>query len=216
MILVLGDSHTEHLLPGLKIAANETGVALFPRYQYGCSPLWTDTADETLPAGCAAANEATMREIVAHKDQFSGVLLAYAWPMNEGLDGSPAALVAQLRSLGLRILVVADSPLFEDRVPLCFARRGAACDIPRQEVERQRKPFLDRFVPIVAGDRNVRLWDSLDGLCSPTVCPVYRDGYVIYRDGSHLSLAASESLARYWPEHLRWLAGEEDDALQGP
>lgn len=45
----------------------------------------------------------------------------------------------------------------------------------------------------VAEERGVPLMDLTDSICGPTLCPVERDGIIVYRDRHHLTGAFARS-----------------------
>jgi hypothetical protein len=116
------------------------------------------------------------------------------------------------RALGLRVLLVAPMPEMRFDIPDCFARNvalPAACDVPRAQVDANRRDFVRTLNEIAASDSGVRVWDPIDELCDARTCFASRGAELLFHDDTHLSAAAARELYPSAAAALRWAAGRE-------
>jgi len=184
---------------------------------------------------CLAFNQAVEGEIddLARSGQIRGVLLAARWPnyLAPGHDpagqprrlivagrvlsreGSARALrlglrqrIAWLRSLGVRVLVVAPVPEFSWRVPACLLTRAAEeCRMPRARAEGARRLAMGSLRAATEQGADVRVLDLFDAICGEAWCEPAYEGKALYTDEHHLAPAAAELLLPRAGADLRWL-----------
>jgi hypothetical protein len=209
LVLLWGDSHAFHHIPGLTAWAEENGSRLLPRTMGACRPTVTSLPSD-LPSGLLAAgrscvefNASVMGSLPALKnDGLAAVVIAARWSLETPLVASPDRLLADLerlvtriRAAGLAVLLVADGPGFTYSVPQCIVRRGDdACALTRTQADQQMAATLGGLRRIAAASPATALFEMTDALCSATTCPVVRDSIVLYSDQSHLSVAASRMM----------------------
>lgn len=216
-VMVWGDSHARHLLPGLSDAAVRSGIALIPQHKSGCRPGLTrgrypSGVENRREDRCRAFNRAVLEEIdrIRAKGGLRGVILASRWSRDDGWREDLHLLLRELRGRGLNIAIIADPPYFPSDVPACLARRGP--DRCATTPERQALETAS-LRQIAAAEPGVRVWDPASVLCRDGRCEVVADGKVLYSDWHHLSLAGSLRLGHYLGEPLAWAAGEAPDDL---
>ncbi len=128
---------------------------------------------------------------------------------NMALDTMRNALTEmaeRLREKGLRLVLVAPEPVMPWPVPECVARRGEqSCNLPREEVEKQRKDVLQIMQSLAQRFDNVRIWDPLAAFCDAKLCYGSRNGQVLYRDTNHLTATFARSLAPSLAPFMPWL-----------
>lgn len=219
-LLLWGDSHADQLSPLMQsFAASSPATPALSRSFSRCPPMtvhiWRDAREE---AGCLAFNAAVLAEAEAmSRTGLRSVVLSARWlrmfgaprlrPTRSGLRlaghglDSPenaAALertIEQLSRAGLRVLIVAPLPEMPYDVPGCIARRGPdRCNLPRSEVEAQRRDIMVLFSGIRARHPGVEVLDLIDALCDATTCFAGHDGTVVYLDDHHLTATASRRL----------------------
>lgn len=212
LVLLWGDSHAHHLIPGLETWAMDRGGRLLPRTMGACLPTVASLPDRR-PSGqlvadrsCVDFNRSVLDSLPALKTGgLAAVVIAARWSLETNQIESPATLLADLqrlvdkiRGLGLPVLIVADGPGFAHSVPQCIARRGKdGCALPRARVDQQHAGTRAGLHRIAAADSAIRLVEMIDALCSASTCPVARDGIVLYSDHSHVSVAASRTLTPF-------------------
>lgn len=234
-VLVWGDSNAMHLVAGLVGAKGielEQATRSVCGPLLGIAPVEASGPyDERWARGCLTFNDDVLAH-VARSDSIKTVVLASAF--GAYLDGNSfivravdskgsetitraaddpervyAALVGtitQLRSLGVRVVVVAPPPsvkgidaarCLELRATgkLCFGADYSDCRISRARYQNDRAAVLsllarlktDAFAPVLSFDED---------LCGGDTCIVELDGVGIYRDPGHFSYAGSEYLGR--------------------
>lgn len=102
--------------------------------------------------------------------------------------------VEALQAMGHRVAIVKDTPLADPKYRDCVQEFG-----PDLKCARKRERALNSFDPegrVAARFPSVILIDATDVICTGDICPVVKDGAVIYRDDSHLTTRYSASL---WP-----------------
>lgn len=216
-VLLWGDSHADHLMPGLAYLAQKNGFAVRQSSVSGCSALaiMSNAGDPEHP-DCADLHRATLREAAAQPDleaivvsaRWSTIMPGLARAAAPGSDG-PArdrtatlalrqrlqAFVGKIReSVGPRprIVLVGSTPEFDFWPANCFARAakiGSGSEICRNA------PPRDGHWSVLA-DR------ALAGLEQPDVAVILPRRYfctgsaqcstaigqtILYRDDDHLS-----------------------------
>jgi hypothetical protein len=223
--VLAGDSHADALSDGLFAAARNRGVAGVHFTPTGTVPfllgrfsLDGDPHDPLAPSFVTYlrrhpelrtiimtaywAKEATGR---SYKRELEVVV-------DEGYDGSGAAYnpIAFRRALerfvkafpDRRFILLDDVPAGEALDLREYARvlytTGSAppSGLPRGTADAQRASYEPILKSVAAVNRNVVYVPVLWRLCGPKMCPMFLpDGLLLYRDGDHLSRAASEKLA---------------------
>jgi peptidoglycan/LPS O-acetylase OafA/YrhL len=216
-LVLWGDSHAEHLSPLMAaFARKEPSLPVLVRSFSRCPPIDGFTHEvAAVEAGCRAFNQAMLAEIAALRPQgLEGVVLAGRWlrafgapPLSglragnaNGLDHPAAAeglarTVAELRGLGLKVVIVAPLPELPYDAPACLARRPSGhCDVPRQEALAQRAEVMRLLQAAAGGASGVLVLDFFDAVCDEAACRAAKDGDIHYRDDHHLTAAKSRDL----------------------
>lgn len=200
-ILLWGDSHAAHLMPGIReIAAGGGAMQVVQVSKTSCPPV----LGLHLPyePNCAQFNLDVAAMLA--REHFDQVILAATW--------EEYPLVGQLnliqdtidfiRSRGMRVTVVTQSPRFYFDNPAAYeARYGriVAGIKPRTEITAS-------FSQLQGAD----LFDPEAAICRDGQCPIRdRDGYFFF-DGHHLSIHGSRLMACALIRTrlpLRWLRG---------
>jgi hypothetical protein len=111
-------------------------------------------------------------------------------------DGTRRTLQALV---GLRVVLMRDTPYFSYDIPTCLARSARHVWYPGGSCEANRSTVLNAAVfesekSGASGFPNVHFIDVTDRICQNDIClPVQRDG-LIYRDHHHLTGAFADSL----------------------
>src|SRR5690606_36152434 len=91
---------------------------------------------------------------------------------------------AALRDLGIRVVVIADTPWMKESVPDCLSRPRAAvedCATPTAVANR----IPDSILRAYDSQAQVTLVDMSSEICGKDVCPAIKDGMVAWRDRHH-------------------------------
>lgn len=185
-VVVLGDSHAEHLFNGIASGLPEENVAIYiqngipfpdtPRF----SPLF---------------------EALAQNPNLHTVVYAMHWQRrfeelgdDAGFERRLGQTLTYLRGLGLRVIVAGDLPWFASEPPnckyevvpgndrYCFELRADA-----EAVTFRYGPILQRVTKMLA----VRVIPLRDLLCDAARCSMAPDGVMLLRDSNHLNYEGS-------------------------
>lgn len=212
-ILVLGDSHGEHWLPALDRIGKDRGYAVTLRSRGGCPLPAVQAVGVIDTEACTRFRDNTRAAIDAlHPDVILVAMVAhYADTILE--PSGAAASVERRQALWegatedvLRNVTAGYPTAWIQPLPLqasdpvdCLARRSEAeCITPYDDATRapdeQRAWTEEAFAAVPAELRPAEL-NLIPVLCPGQTCPLLEpDGTVIWRDDSHLSVAAAERL----------------------
>jgi peptidoglycan/LPS O-acetylase OafA/YrhL len=240
-IALIGDSHAAALASGLRAVAKEQGYDLFVFTKSSCPPMSTVTRFMPNHPGhdrqCAAFNASVM-DILARHPEIRTVVMTGYWsaPLIEAPEGSRYALagapapvnpednkavlkaglaaqVEKLRSMGKRVIVLQDVPIFDvDPVAVVLRQEipmrnlladalGADAGSPsvlNASVRFAREIEAAQAVvsSAILNDDSVALIDPKHFLCSKTGCEFVSDRQILYVDNQHLSPAGATIVAR--------------------
>ncbi|GGC08438.1 acyltransferase [Novosphingobium endophyticum] len=216
-VLLWGDSHADHLMPGLAGLARSEGFAIRQSTASGCSPLaiLSSSSDPRHPS-CAKVHRATLDEAAAQpalgaiivSARWSAILqgIANAAPAQvEGprrdhaamsaLRGRLESLVRRIRATtgtDTRILIIGSTPEFNFWPANCFARAAKLGSDP--EYCRKAPPKDSHWGPLA--DRVLADFET-PGVsvilprayfcAEESFCSTVAGGAILYRDDDHLS-----------------------------
>ena len=209
-LMLWGDSHAHHYLPGLRAGSQNAGARVVPRTMGACKPHVEDVPTD-LPGNvkgaarsCVEFNMAVLASLPSLRASgFNVVAIAARWSvpseLQYGLGNWAQPLeqrVREIRAAGLRVVLLAETPRPRHATPVCVARRGAdACARSRTDVDAERAAALAVLRKLADAIDGVSVFDPVDAICTQDRCPVVHDGVVLYSDHSHLSVAGSRLLA---------------------
>jgi len=186
-IVLLGDSHAEHLFIGVAEALRGRNVSW---YLGTALPFLDDPLFASIYTALAA------------EPRVKTVILSAFWsnrlrslPKGVSLGAEMDRAVRFLRAAGKNVYVVNDVPDFPFRPARCkYAGRlgvPALCDEDVTALERQLGAYGGDLTAAVAANPGARLIDTAHMLCAGAVCSMALDGKLLYRDGSHLNVNGS-------------------------
>jgi hypothetical protein len=104
------------------------------------------------------------------------------------IDGQ-RRLLSQLKTASDNLIYITDTPNPLRDIPNCLSTSKAEdCTTPKRPAN-----------VVISGFKKI---DPTPWLCTDT-CPAIKDGYVVYRDGSHISVEASLALTPFLEKALR-------------
>lgn len=184
--VLLGDSHAEHLFPGLAEQYPETVLAYITREGL---PLISNLGFKDLFHAIGADSSV------------KGVLLSAHWASKlQSVDSGPffADLQATLdyfTDQGKKVYLLDDVPIFPFNAERCaYADRvfiSNMCAVAMGAVTRTPLPFADKIDHPPVTYLNLEKY-----LCSKEECLMARDGQLLYRDRNHLNVNGSRYIAR--------------------
>jgi hypothetical protein len=121
---------------------------------------------------------------------------AIAFPLDDLQGGARRTLQALM---GLRVILMRDTPYFSYDIPTCLARSARHSWYPGGSCEADRSNVLNAavFESEQAGARglsNVRFIDVTDRICQRDLCRPVQGQTLIYRDHHHLTGSFADSL----------------------
>jgi peptidoglycan/LPS O-acetylase OafA/YrhL len=208
--LIIGDSHAAHWLPALDVIGHQQQLRVVGSIQGSCPSLGYGYQPElpTCVSKIAGTPELIRRlhpdlVIVANSVGYVCCLLG---PDGQ-LVGNDANLATwqqgtadratQLKSLGVPLLIISDTPRFpKDPIDcLVTTRDEHACDATAADEESILGGMHRAEQAAVAQVGWGTFFDANPLLCRDGVCPLEDDGRVMYADGHHLTTAESRALA---------------------
>lgn len=179
-LLVVGDSHAEHLFPGLLYTMPETNV------------------DYIINSG--DIHQKWFEPVLNHIKNNPGIRTVIISDMHMPLAQAKTVL-EQLFDTSKEIVLVSDVPAFPFEASACkFGRldtKNDDCSVGRNAVPktifRQQKAF-ERYSREFA---NVTFVNGGDVFCDLDSCHMAGGGQIFYRDKYHLNLLGSRRLARH-------------------
>lgn len=214
-VALIGDSHAEHLFPGL--AKNG-----FPRenlvyFSYPCLPFWglsghRDCADVT-----------AVLDYVANQSTIHTVVLANLWEArsedtNNRLVANPAATdedriyksalaitLEKFTAAGKKVVFAFDVPHLGFLPESCQSRpitlqktARTPCAVTRAEEDARQRKYRQLTLEVLRDFPAVKAWDPMDFLCDERWCRAAEGERSLYRDEHHLSSYASYELGAHF------------------
>lgn len=214
-VLLWGDSHADHLMPGMEDLGRLHGFAVRQATVSGCTPL-VIASEDGRQAACRKFHQAALAE-AAQQPNLKAVVISMRWstslPEFTARDRTPAG-TAKFKALVVRfedrvrqfvghrvkLIFVGSTPEFTFWPATCFAR---AAQFNRDITTCQRSPARDGYWGEKAD--GVLSAISLQGtyfvlprdfMCRPEGCVTYDNGSILYRDDDHLTNAGSRFVTR--------------------
>ena len=199
--LILGDSHGEHLFPGL--------ATLNParRYVY--------VATKGLPSLTHLKEKGLLKALTQHQaltgERAERVILSMyflgqftALPLGTTYESLLEALIQALKELtsphSLEVVLVGDVPKYAQPLQVCLnaLRRGrgeAYCSSKRAHQNTLARAYREPFARLKERNKNLIIVDLLNTLCDEARCEMVREGEALMRDAHHLSFQGSQVVA---------------------
>src|SRR5450830_917750 len=190
-MLLMGDSHAEHLLPGLSEQFKDLNVASF---------IHVD-----LPVIDSEKFKDAFAIVLADKN-IKTVIISAAWESKivPSLDNLPTRLkntFDAFKHSGKTLYVFDDIPSFLFDSKKCkygrrFSGNGQTCSSELAEHLNRRKYYYDILQSAVIESGYPTLIQTYKYFCTEKSCGMTQDGSLLYRDSNHLTISGSEYLAR--------------------
>jgi peptidoglycan/LPS O-acetylase OafA/YrhL len=188
-IVMYGDSHAAQWFPTLLQLANERGFKLVSLTKSACPSVDAPRADQGAyknihcetwrDKSVARIKQIRPAAVILSSYQHFTPPSGYSDENKWWTDGQKR-LLASLRGSSDHLIYISDTPRPLRDIPNCLASRDVnSCNTT------ERTP-----VKIIRG---FEIIDPAPWLCTK-LCPAIQDGYVVYRDASHISVAAALAL----------------------
>lgn len=192
-MVLLGDSHAEHLFLGLAQSLPGLNIAFYVK--------------GALPTLNGPAFKVILKHVLADP-HIQKVVLAAQWrghvdatPQTQGLAAELGQLTEALEQAGKKVYLIDDIPQFSFDPQRCKFQRpltqSTRCDAPIAEYQAQRHAYLGELMTVVARHPGVEWVDLSPLMCNDLVCAMVRDGQVLYRDNNHLNIPGSQYVGQH-------------------
>lgn len=185
-VALLGDSHAEHLFPGL--------AELLPDENIGY--LLTDRPDQD----ASSVDDAV--SLVADRPSIHTVVLGGWWanPDLGPVDGAKLEeVVTRVTGSGKRVVLTDDVPSFPLDVDRCKYRFGVLleprCSVSSEAFKFSRRTYIEALESAARIERPVTLIETAALFCNDEECNLTLDGTLAFRDQNHLNVAGSRAVA---------------------
>ena len=214
--MLIGDSHANHLYPGLVTNVNLTGGNLLNLGVGAClhfvnnsNNVIANQEKHCQPLVNRAIKEAINNPSV-HRVFLGGVWGGYLKQKKRvvreffgqksqdrvaNFEQSMRDTLQALSNSNKEVIFVMDVPNLGFNVDNCFARPWrlsgdlfrSPCAVYRSEVDAKEKPYREIVMKVIKDFPGVKLWDPTDVFCDSTYCWAIHEGKLLYRDGDHLN-----------------------------
>jgi peptidoglycan/LPS O-acetylase OafA/YrhL len=192
-LVLLGDSHAEHLFIGVAEAMPQMNVAY---YSKGSLPILNNPEFELI-----------FNSLLGDA-RISGVLIAANWYgkikdqlHNENMVNDFNNTVKALAASGKTVFVMADLPEFPFDPQRCKFQRPFSsvrqCELGFDSYLNRLNIYLPMLNRVVALNPEVKLIESQDLLCSGGSCSMAHGDEILYRDNNHLNIPGSKLVGQY-------------------
>lgn len=191
-VVLLGDSHAEHIFIGLAEAEPAINVAF---YILGGVPLIENSDfrvifDELLKNGKS-------QHVLITFDYRSRIPIDNQNDVLEGL----ALTIEKLRQSSKVVSLLGNVPSFPVSAEMCkFGHRKtdnlALCSLSVNQVTDQSGEFVTR-IKHLSDKQDIEFFEIYQPLCNETVCGMIKDRHVLYRDDKHLNILGSRTVGGY-------------------
>jgi peptidoglycan/LPS O-acetylase OafA/YrhL len=218
VVAMIGDSHANHLMPGLIDVLGAEAIGIIHVGEGGCPGLPGVRVVSSYGKQMCAPDFRGYLDFVISRAEIRYVLIAsrvslYTDPAAgyrlsedgtstsnmQALTSGYSRLIAKLRAAGKEVIVLTEVPRLGFHPRDCVASRPFGLGVRRPCVQAADAARLD------AGDELVRTLRSSDGnlavfdigamLCHRGECAAMANGELLYRDPGHLSVAGSRRVA---------------------
>lgn len=198
-VVLLGDSHVEHLIIGLAEAMPERNIVT---YIYGEKP-YLDTPEFKL----------IFEELLNNGQEQLVFLSMFYWErLQENPDGLYLGFtktIETLRAAGKSVVLLGDIPQYSIQPDVCvhqikgtYGTIHPLCHMPIDQANTQ-KAIYHSSLRKLEQDLGVPYIDLYPSLCSEDQCSMVRGEYVIYRDDDHVNIPGSRIVGAYIVDQLR-------------
>jgi len=188
-IVIYGDSHAAQWFPALEVIAHNRGIKLVSLTKSACPSVDVPRDDRGAFKGAdcdqwrinSIARIKEIAPIAVIMSNFQYFTPPSEYPdKNKWWSDGQSRLLSSLRGSSDHLVYINDTPHPSRDIPNCLASRNSnSCD------STEKTP-----VQIIPGFEKI---DPTPWLCSD-ICPAFQDGYVVYRDASHLTVDAALAL----------------------
>lgn len=204
-VLLIGDSHADHIASPLQRIAEDRGWALRVETRQACNPFRVAAeSDDENAARCASWGADVIAQTVADPD--IDVVIVSTRGDSGVWEANAATAFRDLEAAGKSVVVVSDTPNVDGRQvsngdlitgPACVLAAGGVDDACSWDDERR-----DTWVEDTAVAEGVPVLDLRSLVCPDGVCHAIVGGLIAFSDENHLSGSYALSLAGWFDREL--------------
>ncbi|OAN41281.1 acyltransferase family protein [Microbacterium sp. H83] len=204
-VLLIGDSHADHIVSPVQRVAEENGWDLRVETRQACNPFRVASdADDENSARCAEWGAETLQAAIADPD-LQVVIVSTRGDSGQWTENAAAAF-EQLRAAGKSVVVVTDTPNVDGRDvrngdlitgPACVLAAGEVTDACSWTDAR-----TDTWVEDTAASQGIPLLDLRSVVCPEGTCHAVVGGLIAFSDENHLSGSYALSLSGWFQREL--------------
>lgn len=187
-LVMIGDSHAEHLLLGLAEALPHLNIAVYPRSELP----FTNSSEYT-----------EIFQSLLNDNHIKHVLLTSMWAVaplttdeRVAFERHLAATVELLTTAGKKVVLTTDTPKFgfdPQRCKFSHPLSGqSSCDESNESYRRVQSTYVPLFVAARKRNANVSLIHFDDLFCDDSMCRMAIDGRIFFRDNNHVNFFGSQ------------------------
>jgi hypothetical protein len=204
-VVLFGDSHAHQWAPAFEAMAKDRGWDLSVFAKAGCPvadlvPI-NDGGRYSQPE-CVTWRQQSIDLILTElKPQFIVVSSLHTYiKENDVFAEAWDRSLDQLRESGVPIVYIRDTPHPLEDVPTCIS--GAFDDWSKCEFPSDIKDDLIVQKALIGQEKDVSVIDLTPYFCDGDTCPAVRNGYLLYRDDSHITGTAALAMRPVLEESL--------------
>ena len=215
--LLVGDSHANHLYPGLLNKPQTTGGNLLNLGVSSCLPFFN-----SLDKKCTVTTNKALNLAITNASIKTVILSAYMDSYTDKYTHTPTdntqkesfstlqtimrETFQRLLEANKQVIFVLDIPKLDFR-PIACAQRPwrisgqtskSPCATQRAKIDNDQKQYRDVIVKVLAEFPKVQLWDVTSAFCDDDYCWAIKDHKMLYRDNNHLNKTGSLYLSDYF------------------
>lgn len=187
-VMLWGDSHAMAWLPFAE-RFGKVHALVSP----GCTPSAGTGLDK-----CAGFNAQAIQWAVRGRV----VVIGGFWMVRSNSVNAPVMWAGMRQALAAvsptaqKVIVIGPVPMLPYMPQKCIqARAIEACSMTRSDYDRQAANARTFLKAEAEKYPNVQYVEPADFFCSPTLCPMMKDGYSLYWDDDHISATAARAFA---------------------
>jgi hypothetical protein len=179
-VALIGDSHAEHLFPGIMTAFPDTNIV------YTYLPGWPYETSE---------NSALTISSIADDPSIEVVLLASRWDEGQARSSELAFTTQLMSSSGKSTYLVNDGPFFSFSAQECKYQRPLGlkqqCEESSGEFQANFDSYNEALLELAAVTPETSLIDISGNFCRDGMCSMLIGNQIMYADRSHLNVDGS-------------------------
>ena len=185
-VLIVGDSHAQHLLPGM--------IESYPNIKFGSFGMELFSIKES-------SNGRAILDEVKKNENIKIVIISSYWH-NNGVSPDLGYLIRSLSEANKRTIVLDDVPNFPFDAFTCkfgfspFITKHN-CNFNASDFDQQRERYLPELLKSIKDVKNAEMVVISSQYCSQLTCSMVKDGKLHFLDMNHLNINGSKHIANF-------------------